>query len=148
MERLREFQVGSHPESFQLERDGPRIFVNQPDQEAIGVIDQNSGAVTKWKIPGHGNTHAMAIDAANHRLFTAALQPGQFTVVNSGTGAVVARLPCVLGVDDLWFDATRKWIYAPGSGAVDVFQEIDADHLCCARARPGRARSRQHQPAP
>jgi hypothetical protein len=128
MERVREFQVGSHPESFQLERDGPRIFVNLPDQEAIGVIDQTTGAVTKWKIPGHGNTHAMAIDEASHRLFTAALQPGQFTVVNSETGAVIARLPCVLGVDDLWFDAARKRIYAPGSGAIDVFQEIDADH--------------------
>ena len=44
------------------------------------------------------------------------------------TGAAIARLPCVLGVDDLWFDATRKRIYAPGSGAIDVFQEIDADH--------------------
>jgi hypothetical protein len=128
MERLREFQVGSHPESFQLERDGPRIFVNLPDQEAIGVIDQNIGAVTKWKIPAHGNTHAMAIDDASHRLFTAALQPGQFTVLNSETGAVIARLPCVLGVDDLWFDAARKRIYAPGSGAIDVFQQIDADH--------------------
>jgi hypothetical protein len=128
MERLREFQVGSHPESFLLERDGARIFVNLPDQEAIGVIDQNTGAVTKWKILGHGNTHAMAIDDTSHRLFTAALQPGQFTVVNSETGAIVARLPCVLGVDDLWFDAARKRIYAPGSGAIDVFQEIDADH--------------------
>src|SRR6516225_4857768 len=128
MERLREFQVGSHPESFQLERDGPRIFVNLPDQEAIGVIDQTTGAVAKWKIPGHGNTHAMAIDDASHRLFTAALQPGQFTVINSETGAVIARLPCVLGVDDLWFDAARKRIYAPGSGAIDVFQQIDADH--------------------
>ena len=36
MERIEEFKLGSHPESFQLERDGPRIFVNLPDQEAIG----------------------------------------------------------------------------------------------------------------
>jgi hypothetical protein len=34
----------------------------------------------------------------------------------------------VLGVDDLWFDAAPKRIYAPGSGAIDVFQQIDADH--------------------
>jgi hypothetical protein len=128
MEMLQEFGLGSHPESFQLEKDGPRIFVNLPDQESIGVIDRTTGAVTKWKIAGHGNTHAMAIDEANHRLFTAALQPGQFTVVDSDSGAVIARLPCVLGVDDLWFDAGRKRIYAPGSGAIDVFQEIDADH--------------------
>jgi DNA-binding beta-propeller fold protein YncE len=49
MERMREFELGSHPESFQLEKAGLRIFVNLPDQEAIGVIDQKTGAVTKWK---------------------------------------------------------------------------------------------------
>jgi hypothetical protein len=128
MERMEEFKLGSHPESFQLEQDGPRIFVNLPDQEAIGVIDQKTGAVTKWKIPGHGNTHAMALDEANHRLFTAALQPGRFTVIDTESGAVVATLPCVLGVDDLWFDVTRKRIYAPGSGAVDVFRQMDPNH--------------------
>ena len=128
MERMEEFKLGSHPESFQLEKDGPRIFVNLPDQETIGVIDQKTGAVTKWKMPGHTNTHAMALDEANHRLFTAALQPGRFTVVDTETGAIVANLPCVLGVDDLWFDAARKRIYAPGSGAIDVFQQVDPDH--------------------
>jgi hypothetical protein len=35
--------------------------------------------VTKWEIPGHANIHAMALDEAYHRLFTAALQPGRFT---------------------------------------------------------------------
>jgi hypothetical protein len=128
MERLQEFELGSHPESFQLEKNGSRIFVNLPDQEAIGVIDQKTRAVTKWKIPGHTNTHAMAFDEANQRLFTAGLQPGRFVVVDSESGAVIANLPCVLGVDDLWFDAARQRIYAPGSGAIDVFQQIDADH--------------------
>jgi DNA-binding beta-propeller fold protein YncE len=128
MERMDEFKLGSHPESFQLEKDGPRIFVNLPDQEAIGVIDQKTGAITKWKIPGHTNTHAMALDESNHRLFTASLQPGRFTVVNTESGEVVSSLPCVLGVDDLWFDASRKRIYVPGAGSIDVFEQVDPDH--------------------
>jgi hypothetical protein len=128
MERMEEFKLGSHPESFQLEKDRPRIFVNLPDQEAIGVIDQKTGAITKWKIPGHTNTHAMAFDESNHRLFTASLQPGRFTVVNTESGEVVLNLPCVLGVDDLWFDASQKRIYAPGAGFIDVFKQVDPDH--------------------
>jgi len=128
MERLQEFKVGSHPESFQLEKDGPRIFVNLPDQESIGVIDQKTGAVTMWRIPGHTNVHALALDEANHRLFTTSLQPGRLTVVDTQSGRVVATLSCVLGVDDIWFDAARKRIYAPGSGAIDVFQQVDPDH--------------------
>jgi DNA-binding beta-propeller fold protein YncE len=136
MERLQEFVVGSHPESFQVETEGPRIFVNLPDQEAIGVIDQQTGAVTKWKIPGHTNAHALALDEASRRLFAASLQPGEVTVVNTDSGVVVARLPCVLGVDDLWFDAARKRIYAPGSGAIDVFEQIDPNRYAAIARVP------------
>jgi hypothetical protein len=128
MERVNEYPVGTHPESFQLEANGPRIFVNLPGQGSIGVIDRATGAVTKWKMPEHTNVHAMALDEPGQRLFTAALQPGRFTVVDTRSGRVVATLPCVLGVDDLWYDAERKRIYAPGSGAVDVFEQIDPDH--------------------
>jgi hypothetical protein len=128
MKRGAEYKVGSHPESFQLETKGSRLFVNLPDQSSIGVIDLGSGAVSRWKIPGHGNVHAMALDETNQRIFTAALQPGRFSVIDAQSGAVVATLPCVLGVDDLWFDAERRRIYAPGSGAIDVFEEVDPDH--------------------
>ena len=127
MERREEFRVGSHPESFQLENQGSRIFVNLPDQEAFGVIDRQGGAVTKWKVPGNGNSHTLAFNEITHRLFTAALQPGRFTVADSDSGTVVAQLPCVLGVDDLWFDAGRKRIYATGAGAIEVFQQANPD---------------------
>jgi hypothetical protein len=127
MERREEFRVGSHPESFQLESHGPRIFVNLPDQEAFGVINRESGALTKWKVPGNGNSHTLALDEANHRLFAAGLQPGRFMVVDTESGRLVTQLPAVLGVDDLWFDAGRKRIYATGAGAIDVFQQATPD---------------------
>jgi hypothetical protein len=128
MERLTEYKVGSHPESFQLENGGKRIFVNLPDQESIGVIDRESGAVTKWKIPGYANVHALALDETSHRLFAASLQPGRLTVVDTDSGRVVATLPCTQGVDDIWFDPVRKRIYVPGAGAIDVFGQVDPDH--------------------
>jgi hypothetical protein len=127
MERREELRLGGHPESFQLEAGGSRIFVNLPDREAIAVIDRTSGAVTEWKIPGNNNSHALALDESHHRLFTAALQPGRFAAIDSETGRVVAELPCVLGVDDIWFDAARGRVYATGSGAIDVFQQLDSD---------------------
>jgi hypothetical protein len=91
MERLEEFKLGSHPESFQLERDSPRIFVNLPDQESIGIIDQKTGVVMKWKIPGHTNAHALALDEARHRLFAASLQPGRLGIGDSTCSAAGAR---------------------------------------------------------
>src|SRR6266566_5281872 len=115
MERVQEFKLGSHAESFQFEKNGTRIFVNLPDQESFGVVDWKTGAVKKWKIPGDKDNHTLALDEMSHRLFTAALQPGHLTVVDSESGKVVANLPCVQEVDDLWFDPARKRIYAPGA---------------------------------
>jgi len=60
------------------------------------------------------------------------------TVVDTQSGEVVATLACILGVDDLWFDPARKRIYAPGAGAIDVFQQIDPDHYATlARVQVG-----------
>ena len=134
MERREEFRLGSHPEAFQLETKGSRIFASIPDQESIAVIDRKTGTVTKVRIPGNTNSHALALDEATGRLFNAALQPGRFVVVDIEAGRIVAELPCVLGVDDLWFDAARKRIYATGAGAIDVFQQLDPDHYA-RRAR-------------
>jgi hypothetical protein len=128
LERVHEFKLGSHPEAFQLEGGGSRIFVSLPDQTAIGVIDRNSGAIAKWQVPAAANSHALALDEAKHRLFTAALQPGRLAVIDAETGRTIAALPCVLGVDDLWFDKARGRIYASGSGFIDVFGQLDADH--------------------
>jgi hypothetical protein len=60
------------------------------------------------------------------------------TVVDTQSGEVVAMLPSMLGVDDIWFDPLQKRIYAPGAGAIDVFQPADPDHdTAVARIRVG-----------
>jgi len=128
MDRVYSFKLGSHPESFQLNKNGSRIYVNLPDQEAIAVLDPASGAVTKWNIAEIANSHALALDENGDRLFTAALQPGRFLAIDASNGQTVAELPCILGVDDLWFGEPRQRIYATGAGAVDIFQRISGDH--------------------
>ncbi|TMH83526.1 MAG: hypothetical protein E6H49_02170 [Betaproteobacteria bacterium] len=130
MERLpKEFKLGSHPESFQFERKGSRIFVNLPDQEAIGVIDRGTGAVVKWEVKGAATNHALAFDETSQRLFSAALQPGKLWVIDSSSGRIVGTVRIVLGVDDIWFDAGRKRILASGhAGFVSVIQQKDPDH--------------------
>src|SRR6266545_2021243 len=39
---LGEARLAGHPESFQLERSGPRIFVNVPTADHIAVVDRNA----------------------------------------------------------------------------------------------------------
>jgi hypothetical protein len=39
-EKTGEIPLGSHPESFQLEHSGPRIFVNVPKELGVAVVDR------------------------------------------------------------------------------------------------------------
>ena len=128
MERVFSFKLGSHPESFQLNKSGSRIYVNLPDQKALAMINRKTGTVQKWSLPGNANSHALALDDDGDRLFTAALQPGRFAAIDASTGRTVAELPCIIGVDDLWFDQPRQRIYATGAGAIDAFQRTSGDH--------------------
>jgi DNA-binding beta-propeller fold protein YncE len=43
-----EFKLGAHPESFQLESVGPRIFVNLPGSKQIAVINRQTHAISRW----------------------------------------------------------------------------------------------------
>jgi hypothetical protein len=124
-----EYKLGGEPESFQLEKNGPNIYVNVPPLKQIAVIDRNTKEVRRWPLPGIEENFPMALDEADHRLFVGARVPPRLVVLDTTTGRIVATLPSVQGMDDLYFDAARKRVYMPGGeGFVDVFQMDDPDH--------------------
>src|SRR5205807_1851343 len=51
----KEFKLGAHPESFQLESVGPNIYVNVPDLKQVAVINRNTGAISRWRIAFDSN---------------------------------------------------------------------------------------------
>jgi DNA-binding beta-propeller fold protein YncE len=123
------FELGAHPESFQLEASGPRIFVNLASQNQIAVIDRDTRRITKWTLAGAGTNFPMAVDEKNRRLFVAARRPATLLVLDLDTGRQVARLPGAADSDDMWYDATRRRIYVPGGeGLIFVYQQVDSDH--------------------
>ncbi len=123
-----DFEVGVHPESFQLEESGPRIFVNLASISQIAVIDRNAHTVTKWPLSEAGTNFPMALDETHHRLFVAARRPARLLVLDMESGKVIASLPGAADTDDMWYDATRKRIYVPsGEGFIFVYQQIDPD---------------------
>jgi DNA-binding beta-propeller fold protein YncE len=125
-----DFKFKGHPESFQLEKNGSRIFVNIADEKIIKVIDRATGKMTEWNLPaGHSANFPMAIDEADRRIIVGTRKPSRMTVFNMDTGAVVASLPATGDMDDLWYDADRKRIYiAGGEGFISVFQQTDPNH--------------------
>jgi DNA-binding beta-propeller fold protein YncE len=124
------YKTGGHPESFQVEASGAHIYVNVPDAgNAVVSIDRKTGQTAKWPLKGLRSNYAMALDEENHRLFTITRKTPMLVVLNTDTGAEVARLHAAGECDDAYFDAARKRIYVIGAeGFISVFQQNDPDH--------------------
>ena len=125
-----EYKFEGHPEGFQLETKGPRIFVNVADAKSIQVINRQTGKMLTWLLPsGHSANFPMVLDEANRRVFVGTRKPARLTVFDMDSGKVVASLPTAADMDDMFFDADRKRIYvAGGEGYLSVVQQVDADH--------------------
>ncbi len=119
-----------HPESFQLEKSGHRIFVNVPTDNSIIVADEeNLSLISKWTLTNALQNFPMALDEGNHRLFVGFRDPPKVIVFNTESGREVATLGTARDVDDIFYDGTNKQIYvSAGEGAIDIFKQRDADH--------------------
>jgi DNA-binding beta-propeller fold protein YncE len=127
-EKGTDIKLESHPESFQLEAKGKRIFVNVPVAGHIAVIDREKGAVIeKWKPRDAASYFPMALDEENHRLFVGCRKPATFLVLDIETGKTVMAAECVADCDDLFYDAEGKQVYISGDGHVSVFRRKEAN---------------------
>ena len=121
--------VDAHPESFQLENSGSRIFVNVPEKKEIEVIDAAKHSVlTRWPVSAEDN-FPMALDEAHHRLLLGVWKPPQLLVFDTETGKQVAADEIAGKTDDLFYDSVRRRVYVLTSvGYIEVFEQKDADH--------------------
>ena len=127
---IKEIEIDAHPESFQLENPGTRIFVNVPDKQEIEVIDlAKNAAVARWPVKTARDNFPMALDDAHHRLIVGAWAPPGVLVFDIGTGRQVASVAISGKTDDLFYDASKARIYVlADAGALYVIQQDDADH--------------------
>lgn len=125
-----EIVVDAHPESFQLEKNGTRVFVNVPDKKEIQIVDVGKEiTVGRWPTTTATTCFPMALDETHSRLFAGCRAPARLLVVNTINGATVASPEIVGDTDDLFFDAARNRVYViGGQGFIDVLQQKDADH--------------------
>jgi DNA-binding beta-propeller fold protein YncE len=141
--RVGDAMLAAHPESFQLETSGPRIFINVPNAEQVAVVDRRTRTVkAKWPVSAKSN-FPMSLDEANHRLFVGCRKPAKLIVLDTASGREVASVDIVGDTDDLFYDAAMKRIYVSGgAGAVTVLQQKDADHYEEIAKIPTAARAR------
>ncbi len=122
-------KLPAHPESFQLETQGPRIFVNVPEAKQIAVIDRVKRAIVgTWPMETFQANFPMALDEPNHRLFVGCRKPARLLVLNTATGKPVADLAISGDIDDLFYDAHRKRLYLScGEGFLDTVEQTTPD---------------------
>jgi len=127
--KVAEIPTDAHPESFQLEKTGTRVFVNVPDKQEVEVADLVKGTVlAHWKVDVCTTNFPMSLDEAHHRLFVGCRIPARLAVFDTETGKIVASLAMVEHTDDLFYDASKGRVYVLGEGFIDVWQQKDPDH--------------------
>jgi DNA-binding beta-propeller fold protein YncE len=122
-------KLDAHPESFQIAASKRFIYANIATKAKVVLIDKTTHKVTDWPLKSGKANYPMALDEADHRIFVVTRKPAQLVVLDSDSGAMVTSIPCVNDSDDVYYDAGRKRIYAPGGeGFISIIQQIDADH--------------------
>jgi DNA-binding beta-propeller fold protein YncE len=121
-------KLPGHPESFQLERSGARLFVNVPTASLVAVIERNTmKVIASWPVTGAKSNYPMALDETGHRLFVGCRNPAKVLVFDTATGKETSAFEIVGDTDDLFYDPARKRLYVSGGeGYIDAFQIDDA----------------------
>jgi DNA-binding beta-propeller fold protein YncE len=119
-----EIKLDGHPESFQLETDGPRIFVNVPSAGHVAVLDRKERTtIARFPLKQAKGNFPLALDGG--RLLIACREPAKLLELNARDGKVIAAVDCCGDADDLFVDSGSKRIYLTGGeGCISV---INAD---------------------
>jgi DNA-binding beta-propeller fold protein YncE len=120
-------KLSAHPEAFELEKTGRRIFVNVPNSRHVAVVDrEKSEVIARWQTDLAFGNFPMALDEANHRLFVGCRLPPKLIVLNTESGDVAAKTDISGDCDELFYDSNHRRIYAIcGTGEIDVIQQAD-----------------------
>jgi hypothetical protein len=120
-------QLSAHPEAFELEKNGRRIFVNVPNSRHVAVIDRDKGEViARWQTDLAFGNFPMALDEANHRLLVGCRFPSKLVVLNTDSGNVVAKIGISGDPDEVFYDSKHHRIYTIcGTGKINILDQID-----------------------
>ena len=118
--------IDGHPESFQLEARGKRVFANLPGLASSQVVvadRERAAVVARWSSLSCGANYPMALDETMMRVIVGCRRPARVTMLDGASGGVIASVDVVGDTDDVFFDAARQRIYViGGEGYVDVLQ--------------------------
>jgi DNA-binding beta-propeller fold protein YncE len=120
--KIDDVALTAHPESFQLDRESNRIYVNSPKEQTLIVLDRISGKrIATWQT-GNGSNFPLAINNAASQVLVVFRYPARLVVFAASNGTPVTSVEACGDADDMFIDAKRGRIYVScGEGFIDVF---------------------------
>jgi DNA-binding beta-propeller fold protein YncE len=120
---------GGTMEEMRLEKSSARLFVVNREKNRIEVIDSKKRTIlTSWPLTLGKLPVGLAIDESAHRLFVGC-RSEVIVVLDAASGKEITSVPISKGIDGMVFDPATKRIYSEANtGAIDVYEETDADH--------------------
>jgi hypothetical protein len=125
-----EIKLPGRPEGFQLETKRPRLYMNTVDPTRLVAVDTDKNAVLhSYPVKLADRAYPMALDEDNRRIFLGMRKKPCVVIMDSETGKEVTSVAIPEDIDDLFYDAKNKRLYAScGAGSLAVIRQRDADH--------------------
>jgi DNA-binding beta-propeller fold protein YncE len=133
--KVADMPLKGHPESFQFNASGSRIFANVPDARQIAVVDADRGQqISTLDTAGASSNFPMAVDADEHRLLVVFRSPARLMVYATRTGKLEGSFDMCRDADDVFVDPQRRRVYVScGEGVIDVLAQASDGYERVAR---------------
>jgi DNA-binding beta-propeller fold protein YncE len=100
LSKTADVRLKAHPEGFQIDETGTRVFVNVPDAREIVVVDLATGSTQSLPTREEASNFPMAIDGEAHRILVVFRSPPSLTALSSQDGHVAAKVDTCGDADD------------------------------------------------
>ena len=139
---VEDIKTDARPGGIKFDKGGARIFVTLAGATNLGVVDRTKRQqVATWPVTSVQGNVSLAQDDKDHRLFAGSRNPPMISVFDTTSGKQLSQVEGIAGIDDLWYDARHKQIYASGGrgtdvGFVYVYRQKNADEYELAAKVP------------
>lgn len=121
----------NHVEAFDFDKNGSKLYINLAQTNKLAVVDRKTfKELAEWPVPPAKINAMVALDAAQHRLYVVAREPGTVIVMDSDNGKVISTAPAPLRADQVLYDAAAHRFYVPGGqGYMGIYDTSDPNHI-------------------
>jgi DNA-binding beta-propeller fold protein YncE len=122
-------KLPGRPEAFQIHPSRPRLYINTLDPAEVTVVDTAKNEVVgKFPLTLADRNYPMALDPKGGRIFVGCRKKPMVVALDMKTGKEVGSTAIPGDVDDLFFDAKHRRLYAScGEGLLAVVAVKDGD---------------------